>query len=164
MRLNQETDAWFHFLCKNIVICPKEDGRGQQRLQIVNRNIRPEDQGKDGKPKNQHSQADHSWIRSAFLMKHEPLGNTATRFGNSRSSSSSSRTFVHPNRCVTLICFEPPPNLESRFDQMATQAVLDQVLEDPYALFDIVLDELYLQMDGIAWDLSKVFGEIEWVS
>jgi hypothetical protein len=47
---------------------------------------------------------------------------------------------------------------------MVTQTALDQVLEDPHTLFDIVLDELYLQMDDTAWRLSRVFGRIEWVS
>lgn len=62
---------------------------------------------------------------------------------------------------MTLICFGAAANVELRFKRLTLHHSWADALEDPYVLFDIVMDELYLQMDGVAWTLGEVFGGIE---
>ncbi|KAJ9640451.1 hypothetical protein H2199_005990 [Coniosporium tulheliwenetii] len=132
--------AWFHFLCKNINI-----QRSGSQPEIVNQNIRL-----GSKPQ---SQADYSWHRSGFFLKASP---------GAPSKPPPQSPFAAPaDDCVTLICFGASPSLEQRFRRLALTSAWEDALEDPYVLFDVVLDELYLQLDGVAWSLAEVFGGIE---
>ena len=92
------------------------------------------------------SQADWSWIRAGFFLQWHPV--------NSLNQTS----------CVTLICFGASAALEQRFERLLSKPLWDKVLQDPYILFAIVLDELSLQMDAQVWNVSRVFGLIERVS
>jgi Mg2+ and Co2+ transporter CorA len=128
--------SWLHFLCKNI--STERDPNDPNRVEIKNPVIKP-----DGIAKNQ-SQADFSWIRSSYFLQVKP---------DQRSAESRDRE-------VTLVCFGPPNSLVQRFSQLKT-AAWTQALEDPYILLDIVLDELYLVLDGMSWALGEVFGGME---
>lgn len=62
---------------------------------------------------------------------------------------------------VTLICFGAPLALVNRFERLAKDFSCDDVMQDPYILFDLVLEELVALIDQVAWLLGDVFGEIE---
>jgi hypothetical protein len=63
-----------------------------------------------------------------------------------------------------LICFGAPPSLIQRFERLASHAKWRDALNDPYILFVIVLNDLFLQVDGILWGLSSGFRGMEYVS
>jgi hypothetical protein len=95
------------------------------------------------------SQSDQGWNRAGFFLTWTP------------SSSSS----VQPvDFRVTLICFGAPSSLIQRFERLASHPKWKDVLSDPYGLFVIVLNDLFLQVDGTLWGLSSVFRGMELVS
>jgi hypothetical protein len=87
------------------------------------------------------SQADFSWIRSGFFLTSQPGSDTEST--------------------VTLICFGASPETERRFENLTLNPAWEQALQDPFILLDIVFDELYIQLDTVAWKLGGVFGEME---
>ena len=82
---------------------------------------------------------------------------------NSGSSSSTSTTIAQASNAVTLICFGAPLALVNRFETLAKDFSCGDVMQDPYILFDLVLEELFALIDQVAWLLGDVFGEIETV-
>ena len=64
---------------------------------------------------------------------------------------------------MTLICFGAQLEIERRFKNLTLNLARDEVLQDPFILFYIIFDELYLQLDSIAWNLGEVFGNVETV-
>lgn len=140
--------SWFHYLCKNITLQHTESGHAE----IVNPNIRT-----GAEPQ---SQADFSWHRAGFFL-HAAPGRPPHSRSDSGHPDSKGTGKIQQTTKVTLICFGAPPALEQRFYRLALHHSWVDALADPYTLFDIVLDELYLQMDSIAWSLSEVFGGIE---
>ena len=88
--------------------------------------------------------ADWSWIRAGFFLK----------WSNFRERAPS----------VTLICFGESKRLRKRLEGIKWNELGAQALKDPYSLFVIILDELFLQMDGLGWGLNSVLGEMERVS
>jgi hypothetical protein len=65
---------------------------------------------------------------------------------------------------MTLICFGASIALQQRFERLASNSAWTEAINDPYNLFVIILDELFLQVDGIVWSLSDVFRSVEEVS
>lgn len=89
------------------------------------------------------SQADFSWFRSGFFLNSQRVpGAEAT---------------------VTLICFGAPLEIERRFKVLTLNLAWEKALRDPFVLFYIIFDELYLQLDSVAWKLSEIFGSMETV-
>ncbi|KAF7507906.1 hypothetical protein GJ744_009940 [Endocarpon pusillum] len=73
--------------------------------------------------------------------------------------------FLHqsgPGGLVTLICFGPGKPLVRRLERLVSHAKWRDAVVDPYSLFVVVLNELFLQMDGLVWGLSSVFGAMEY--
>jgi hypothetical protein len=122
-------DSWFHFLCKNIPVVEVDGVK-----QIVNRT-------RTGKK--DLSQADFSWVRSAYCLKTKSLGATK---GWSE---------------VTLVAFGGGTLLWEKFDELSSNASWQDILTDSYCLFDVVFECLYAQIDGLAWDLAHVYGQEE---
>ena len=154
MTADNDLGSWFHFLSKNINTIDK-DGV----LKIHNPLPSLEQSGKILR----QSQADFSWIRAGFMLKSEQLKRQPNP-GNESTSSSSSSTTTHVNNPVTLICFGAPRSLVDRFENLAKDSRCEDALQDPYVLFDLILDELYKLVDDITWRLSEIFGKIESVS
>ncbi|KIN06864.1 hypothetical protein OIDMADRAFT_68277, partial [Oidiodendron maius Zn] len=126
--------SWFHSLCKNINI--EKDKNWQPK--IKNPVSIPYQNAKE------LSQADFSWLRSGFFLNLQRGPDTKTT--------------------VTLICFGAPLEIERRFKNLTLNLARDEVLQDPFILFYIIFDELYLQLDSIAWKLGEVFGNMETVA
>jgi hypothetical protein len=65
---------------------------------------------------------------------------------------------------VTLICFNPPPQLIERFGRLWHNKEWRNVLDNPFDLWTVVIDELFMHMDLQAWNLADVFRGIERVN
>jgi hypothetical protein len=88
-------------------------------------------------------QADWTWVRSGYFLRWRAKPNSNTE--------------------VTLICFEAASDLKQRFRHLKLPESCENALNDPWSLFVVVLDELFLQMSRTVWDVSHVFGDIEMV-
>jgi len=128
---------WYHFLCKNINT--EQDPLKPQYVTIKNPVYKPNFKGQ--------SQADFSWIRAAFFLK----------FENAKTDDEDPSV----KKSITLICFGASESLFERFSRLRERAEWNEALQDPIVLFDIVLDELYLQLDGVSWNLNEVYGDME---
>lgn len=67
------------------------------------------------------------------------------------------------DRKLTFLCFGAPDLLEQRFELLDRGEKWKQAVQEPSILFQIVFDELYQQLDAMAWRLSGVFGDLEHV-
>lgn len=91
------------------------------------------------------SHEDFNWITSAFILHIAPKQN------NHATS-------------VTLLCFGASKYLSERFNRLQEDFRWMQILESPLTILSLVLDELYIRMDRVVWNLGHVFGEMESVS
>lgn len=66
----------------------------------------------------------------------------------------------HPNS-VTLICFGAPHMLVERFQREARHDTWKQVVDNPFQLWVVVLNELFKQMDAQVWNLADAFRGVE---
>ena len=90
------------------------------------------------------SQGDWTWIRNSVFM----------RWDNSNNKDTAS---------VTLIFFSFSPQLRNRFQQL-WETDMSMVLVDPFSLFVICFDELWLQAQQIVDKVAGVFCTMERVS
>jgi len=86
-------------------------------------------------------QANFNWIRSGFVLKVEPSD----------------------PKHITLLCFGAPSYILQRFRNMEDSRFA-KMLEDPFGLLEVVMEELCWFVDERAWMVSDVFGNIEEVS
>ncbi|KAH7092510.1 hypothetical protein FB567DRAFT_545656 [Paraphoma chrysanthemicola] len=87
------------------------------------------------------SQADGTWIKSGFFLT----------WGPGRSNEI----------CITLICFGAHTAIKERFEDLAYHSSWLDAVQSPFNLFVIVLEQLFLTLDGKIWDLSDVFRTME---
>jgi hypothetical protein len=97
----------------------------------------------------QQSHYDGSWVRAGFFLEWIPVPGTL-------------------EYQVTLICFVGPDThhtLIDRFERLnkPTSTRWKDAVTDPYLLFGIVLSDLFLRVEGIVYDLSRVFKPMETV-
>ena len=92
----------------------------------------------------QYSQGDWLWIRSSFFLKWNTCDNRDLA-------------------TATLIVFSASPELRARFQRLILNPEWTVALVDPFSLYVIVLDELWLQADGIVNKVLKVFNGMETV-
>lgn len=62
---------------------------------------------------------------------------------------------------VELTLFGAEGDMKTRLRQMVESEKWEELLRDPYILLDVILDELYLQMDRNVQDVSGLFSGIE---
>lgn len=147
------TYVWFHFLCKDIAV---SDGR------IVHLSENETDPAR--LRAQQQSQANFTWLRPGFVLKIKGQGQGPSPPNRTRTSSSDATLTITSRPKVELFCFGAPLSLRDRFQQMKGVAICDDLLQDPYALLEIVLDEMYKVLDTTGWTIADIFGEIERVS
>ena len=92
----------------------------------------------------QYSQGDWSWIRSSLFLKWNDC--------DDRDMAT-----------ATLIVFSASPELRARFERLCLNPDWTVALVDPFSLYVIVLDELWLQADGIMKKVADVFNGTETV-
>jgi hypothetical protein len=145
------TYVWFHFLCKEVAV---------SNGQIVHL---PENENDPRRQRaQQQSQANFTWLKTGFVLKikgqRSPVP-TRTR----TSSSDATLTVASTRPRIELFCFGAPHSLRDRFQKMKDVAICDDLLQDPYALLEIVLEEMYKVLDHTGWAVSDVFGQMEMV-
>jgi hypothetical protein len=93
---------------------------------------------------NDFSQADYTWARSGCCLRINP-----------------DQTGSPPE--VTLIVFSVGVGLELRdkFAALARNTSWQEVVEDPYCLFNIVSESLLARIDKIVGDFGAVFSQEE---
>ncbi|OCK88216.1 uncharacterized protein K441DRAFT_682026 [Cenococcum geophilum 1.58] len=141
-RRNGPHYAWLHFICKIIEIEEVEvmlhrPRQGGIRWQLTD-NFR-------------------DWYRPGFIL----VDGSKNPGALSLSRSGSTRTTVNQPGGVTLICFMAPEGLMRRFSTLLDHPEWEDVLEDPFILYDIILEELYLILDAMVRTLGKVFNGVE---
>lgn len=62
---------------------------------------------------------------------------------------------------VTLLCFGISESLEHRFDELRPDR---EFSEQPWSIFAVVFQALFVEMDVVAWKLADVFRSTEEVS
>jgi hypothetical protein len=150
--------VWFHFLCKTVSIegnrivyqrDTTRDSTGTDRLRINARD---------------QSQADFTWLKPGFVLKVKQQSHLP-RLPNRTRTSSSDATMAPASAepSVELFCFGAPESLGDRFRKLASVAICDDIVQDPYVLLEIVLEEMYKVLDRTGWNISRVFGDIETV-
>ncbi|MCJ1470845.1 hypothetical protein MMC07_009492 [Pseudocyphellaria aurata] len=88
------------------------------------------------------SQGDWTWIRSAFYLRWKTCDN-------------------FQKAAVTLIVFSASPELRERLGRLHVNPDWEVTLVDPYSLYVIVLDEIWLQAESITNGVRQVFGFME---
>ncbi|PHH89226.1 hypothetical protein CDD83_6458 [Cordyceps sp. RAO-2017] len=90
-----------------------------------------------GHPLSTLPQADYSWIKSCFFLRRYEDGSTI------------------------LVCFAAPPQVARRIDLFTDTGSWGDVQANPYVLFDMVLEGLFLQVDEMVWNMAAVCGPLE---
>ena len=62
---------------------------------------------------------------------------------------------------VSLTLFGASEDMKTRLRQTVDREGWEELLHDPYIFLDVILDELFLQMDQNVQDVSGLFGGIE---
>lgn len=93
----------------------------------------------------QYSQGDWLWIRSSFFLEWNDCKD-------------------RDRATATLLMFSASPELRARFERLYLNPDWTVALVDPFSLYAIVLDELWLQADGIMKKVADVFNGMETVS
>jgi hypothetical protein len=65
---------------------------------------------------------------------------------------------------ATLVMFAPPRAVAERIEQFIGMGCFQDVIAEPLALFDLVLDGLFREVDLTLWKLLNVIFELEMVS
>ena len=139
---------WFHFLCKNVQLGPK------------NTVSKISGTGEVGKLSN----ADFSWRKAAFMLKWK----TAYSFpGNSEIQNAGGQ--AHPSNPswepqfedISCCCWGGPYALKQRFEGIAWNNDWAEVLQDPFVLVDVILDQLFVLIDEQLASTAAVLGSIE---
>lgn len=67
----------------------------------------------------------------------------------------------HDSRCVTLLCFGAQPRIIQRFERLLKSDAWADAVQEPYILFALVYEQLFLILDGNAWTLASWFRGTE---
>jgi hypothetical protein len=67
------------------------------------------------------------------------------------------RTRTDGTQCVTLLLFGAKISLIDRFERLLDHPAWRDAVEEPYLLFIIVQEDLYNNIDDLAWGLADVF-------
>lgn len=153
------TYVWFHFLCKTVSIA---GGR------IIHRQVGAEADSEAGKARiraQRLSQADFNWLKPGFVLKVRKRQSPPMPPGRTRTSSSdATMSAASVESRVELFCFGAPEPLGERFRKLKDVAICNDLMQDPYILLEVVLEEMYKLLDRTGWTISGIFGNIETVS
>jgi hypothetical protein len=140
--------SWLHFLCKSVKTQPIRTA-GRELRQIVSQHNRW--------PPEPLPQSDYAWLRSGYLLRYSAPSLLR------RTGSSDSGQTLQPTKDVTLFCFGSPPALVDKCRRLLTEPLASKASTDPFFLLEIVLGELFAQLDNNAWQLAGAFSDLEHV-
>lgn len=89
------------------------------------------------------SQADNTWVRSGYCLKVK--------------APSEDKQWSE----ATLIIFGFESLLFDKFNDVSNILSCGDILQDPFCLFELILDYLYCRIEKSAWDLASVFSQEE---
>ncbi|KAL6707093.1 hypothetical protein ACN47E_004845 [Coniothyrium glycines] len=147
--------VWFHLLCKSLKVLDGKIIQGPP-----NRFVKPTQTGEQESV--QHSHANFEWLKPGFLLRVRPP--QASSPGPNRTSTSDSDitlTATSVQAKVDLFCFGAPVAIRDRLQILKSELTCAEILNDPYQLLEIVLEEMYMVMDQVGWAIADVFGKIE---
>jgi hypothetical protein len=152
------TYVWFHFLCKTVSVIGERIVH-QQNPQAGN----SYDSEAPSDARNQ-SHADFTWLKPGFVLKvRKQQGPPLLRSRTRTSSSDATMAGTSADSKVELFCFGAPASLGDRFRKLKQVAICDDLMQDPYVLLEVVMEEMYKVLDQTAWTVSRVFGNMETV-
>lgn len=152
------TYVWFHLLCKDLAVAGDRIVHPQNPSDLQDRcgKSRVEAQGQ--------SQANFTWLKPGFILRIRPARTNSPKPSRMTTSSSDDTLTTAPVQAkAEMFCFGAPITLRDRFQRMMNLATCDDILQDPYVLLEVVLEEMHKVMDRTGWTLSDVFGNIELV-
>ena len=153
------TYVWFHFLCKTVSLKAGKIAHQQNFAEEDN------DVGRARAEAQLQSQADFTWLKPGFVLRVRKRQSLQTMHSRARTSSSdATMTLASAEPKVELFCFGAPASLGDRFRKLKDVAICDDLLQDPYVLLEVVLEEMYKILDSAGWTISTVFGNMETVS
>ena len=80
-------------------------------------------------------QASYAYLKSAFALRKTSMGE------------------------IVLLCFNATNEVRDRLKKFTEfSAAWTDVLSEPYALFDLVIEGLYKEVDTNVWSMNRVFG------
>jgi hypothetical protein len=71
------------------------------------------------------------------------------------------RTRKDESKCVTMLFFGAPPKVIYRFEQLLASDAWADAVREPYILFALVYEQLFLLLDEAAWTLAGWFRSKE---
>lgn len=153
------TYLWFHFLCKTVSV---EGDRIVGRSRLEHSTDSAENTSTTAQIS---SQEDFDWLKPGFVLKIRKPRVSPQIPCRSRTSSSEGTMFAaSAEPLVQLFCFGAPSSMGDRFRKLKDVAICDDLMQDPYALLEVVYEEMYKVLDITGWAISHVFGAIERVS
>lgn len=66
-----------------------------------------------------------------------------------------------PEASVTLLCFNSTDLMLQGFDNLLQLDSWANVVNDPYLLFPMIFEVIWMEMDAVAWRLADVFRNTE---
>lgn len=132
------SSAWFHFLCKNIQLrwspAPGRGDSGGPQVVI-------HDSTRSGHLVRRLPHASNTWHRSGFFLRTDTDGGA-----------------------TTLVCFGATARVRRRLDQFFQAKAWEDVKFEPWVLFDLVVEGLFLEVDDTQWSMHDAFRPLEAVS
>jgi hypothetical protein len=152
------TYVWFHFLCKTVEVV---DGRIVHQEAVA---VAQDDNGQARTQKQNQSQASFTWLKPGFVLRLRDQPRPPTSLNRTRTSSSDvTMAAASAESKVELFCFGAPASLVERFRKLKNVAICDDLVQDPYVLLEVVLEEMYKVLDQSGWTVSQIFREMETV-
>jgi hypothetical protein len=71
------------------------------------------------------------------------------------------RTQKDESKCVTMLFFGAPPRVIQRFERLLVSDAWADAVQEPYILFALVYEQLFLLLDQAAWTLAGWFRSKE---
>jgi hypothetical protein len=150
--------AWFHFLCKHIEVTSARTPTGPVPMVVHH-------------PVTYHPAAKVATLSTAATIQgsNETLA-TSTQVGMTLPQADYSYTrsgfFLRANNkgAVTLCCFGATDHVRKRFDRFIDTKAWKEIPAEPYMLFDLIIDGLFLEVDQNVWNMNMIFGALEHVS
>ena len=159
MDIDGTTYVWFHFLCKTVSI---EGNRIVHQREAAQDSNDPEQACINAQ---EQSQANFDWLKPGFVLKvRQPQGLPRVPSRTKTFSSNETMVAASAESSIELFCFGAPSSIGDRFRKLKDVAICDDLVQDPYVLLEVVLEEMYQVLDQTGWAISRVFGDIEIVS
>ncbi|KAK0636052.1 hypothetical protein B0T17DRAFT_67077 [Bombardia bombarda] len=107
------------------------------KLDVMGRKVIDNRAPKHGQHSRSLPMADYTWQRSGFFLRKDNEGN------------------------LTLVCFGATPKVRKRLDALIEAGAWRDIMTEPYILFDLILDGLFVEVDNTVWSMNDVFGPLE---